>query len=66
MVTNHTHITGPNSRPTLAVPCRWIKKSAQMMTSVTGTMKGCSAGATTSRPSTAESTEIAGVIMPSP
>ena len=35
-------------------------------TSVTGTIQGCSAGAATSRPSTAESTEIAGVMTPSP
>ena len=34
--------------------------------SVTGTTYGLSAGAATSRPSTAPSTEIAGVITPSP
>src|SRR3546814_5894180 len=31
-----------------------------------GTIQACSCGATTSRPSTADSTEIAGVITPSP
>jgi hypothetical protein len=57
---------GPNSAPTLAVPCFWIANSAMMMTTVIGTTNGCSSGVTISRPSTADSTEIAGVIMPSP
>ena len=35
-------------------------------TTVIGTMKLCSPGAAISRPSTAPSTEIAGVITPSP
>ena len=52
--------------PTLAVPRFWIMNSATMIASVTGTTNGWSAGATISRPSTADSTEIAGVIMPSP
>ena len=60
------HITGPKNIPTLAVPCFWIPNSPMMMTSVTGTMNGCSSGVMISRPSTADSTEIAGVIMPSP
>ena len=63
---NHAHITGPNRLPTLAVPCFWIANSTTMITSVTGTMNGWSCGAMISRPSTAPSTEIAGVIMPSP
>jgi hypothetical protein len=44
------------------VPCDWIMNSATRMTTAQGTTKGCSSGATTSRPSTALSTEIAGVI----
>ena len=64
--TNHTHITGPNSAPTRPVPWRWIANSATRMAIVVGTMYGCKPGAITSRPSTADSTEIAGVIMPSP
>ena len=64
--TNHAHMTGPNRIPTLAVPRFWIANSARMMTSVTGTTNGCSAGAITSSPSTAPSTEMAGVIIPSP
>ncbi len=60
------HITGPNIRPTLAVPRFWIAKSARTISTVTGTMNGCRLGATISSPSTAPSTEIAGVIIPSP
>ena len=37
-----------------------------MMTAVTGTTRSLKSGSTTSRPSTADSTEIAGVIMLSP
>ena len=36
------------------------------ITSAIGTTSECSDGSTTSIPSTAESTEIAGVIIPSP
>jgi hypothetical protein len=42
--TNHTHITGPNRRPTVAVPRFWIMKSPSTIASVTGTMNGCSSG----------------------
>ena len=37
-----------------------------MITAVIGTTSACSPGSTTLRPSTADSTEIAGVIMLSP
>ena len=63
---NHTPMTGPNSRPTTPVPKRWIANSPVRITSVIGTTSESSAGSTTSIPSTAESTEIAGVIIPSP
>ena len=66
MMTNHTDITGPNSLPTRVVPWRWKKKSAASTASVPGTTQLCSAGAATVRPSTAPSTEIAGVMTPSP
>ena len=37
METNQTHITGPKNIPTLAVPRRWIAKSATMINVVSGT-----------------------------
>ena len=66
IATNQTIMTGPNSRPTAAVPRRWTANSSTMITAVIGTTSSSSAGSTTFRPSTAESTEIAGVIMLSP
>ena len=63
---NHTIITGPKSRPTLAVPNFWVAKRSTMITAVTGTTKRSKDGSTSSMPSTADSTETAGVIMPSP
>ena len=66
IATNQTIMTGPNSRPTAAVPRRWTANSSTMITAVIGTTNSSSAGSTTFTPSTAESTEIAGVIMLSP
>ena len=66
IATNHPIITGPKNRPTTAVPCRWTENSATMITAVIGTMKSSKSGSMTLRPSTADSTEIAGVIMLSP
>ena len=63
---NQIAITGPNSRPTAPVPKRWIRNSAARIVSAIGTTTDSSDDETTSRPSTDESTEIAGVIMPSP
>jgi hypothetical protein len=63
---NHSTITGPKTAPRRAVPVRWIANSATRMITAIGTMNGCSAGAMTPRPSTAPSTVIAGVIIPSP
>ena len=57
---------GPNSRPTRCVPCRWIAKTPIRMTTVIGTTYGSKSGVATFSPSTAPSTEMAGVIMPSP
>ncbi len=57
---------GANTAPTLPVPRFWNANSSTMMTAEIGTMKRCRPGAITSRPSTAPSTEIAGVITPSP
>src|ERR1700736_1820306 len=66
MATNQAIITGPKNRPTAAVPCRWTENNATMITAVIGTMKSSKWGAMALRPSTADSTEIAGVIMLSP
>ena len=66
MQTNQTPVIGPNTAPTRAVPRRWKAKSARMIPNATGTTQWDSAGVATARPSTAPSTEIAGVMMPSP
>ncbi len=66
MTANHTTITGPNIRPTTAVPRRCTRNSATMITAVIGTISSASDGSTTFKPSTADNTEIAGVIMESP
>jgi len=58
--------TGPNSRPTKPVPKRWIANSAIRITVAIGTTYGASASVPISRPSTADSTEIAGVRTASP
>jgi hypothetical protein len=63
---NHTTITGPKNLPTLAVPWRCTMNSTVSTSNVMGTTQRCSPGAATSRPSTAESTEMAGVMTPSP
>jgi hypothetical protein len=63
---NHSTVTGPNQRPTLAVPKRCTMNSAVSTSSDSGTTQRCSAGAATSRPSTAPSTDTAGVMTPSP
>src|SRR5262245_7230691 len=63
---NHAIMIGPNRRPTAAVPKRWAEKSAKMITAVIGTTQLSSDGLMTLTPSTAERTEMAGVIMLSP
>src|SRR3954469_25286080 len=63
---NHTIITGPNADATRAVPLLCTENSTTRMNSVSGTTKCSSAGAASLRPSTADNTEIAGVIMESP
>jgi hypothetical protein len=66
IATNHTTITGPNNRPTRAEPNRWDRNNPTMITAVIGTTALASDGCTIFSPSTADSTEIAGVIMLSP
>ena len=63
---NQTTMTGPNSRPMRWVPSRCTKNNPTTMAMPIGSTTSCAAGATTSMPSTADSTEIAGVIRLSP
>jgi hypothetical protein len=66
MVMNQTTQTGPNTAPIRWVP-RFCSQNNPMITPmVIGTTQRSSPGAATFSPSTAESTEIAGVITPSP
>ncbi len=66
MERNQQRMIGPKILPTCAVPRRWIAKSAVRMTTVSGTTTSSKRGVTIRRPSTAESTLIAGVMIPSP
>ena len=66
MTVNQTTMTGPNSRPMLAVPRRWIANNPTRIASVAGKMNCSKAGVMSLRPSMADSTEIAGVMTPSP
>src|SRR6185369_14752357 len=65
-VTNHTIVTGPNMRPIAPVPRRCTTNSVVRMTIAPGSTKCSSRGVATARPSIALSTEIAGVMNPSP
>ncbi|MEY5060002.1 MAG: hypothetical protein RJA51_1749 [Actinomycetota bacterium] len=66
IVANHTSITGPNTLPTAPVPRFCTMKRPVMMAMAMGTTHDSNDDETFSRPSTAESTEIAGVMTPSP
>src|SRR5664279_3906236 len=66
IATNQTIITGPKRLPTFADPIRCEANRITMITAVIGTIRSCRDGWTTLSPSTADSTEIAGVIMLSP
>ncbi|MDT4847195.1 hypothetical protein FQZ97_812440 [compost metagenome] len=57
---------GPKSVPIRAVPCFWIRNSPTSTTSDSGTTQWLMPSNARSRPSMAESTEMAGVIMLSP
>ncbi|MCY1301510.1 hypothetical protein D9M70_511260 [compost metagenome] len=65
-VSNQSSITGPKSLPMAPVPCDWITNSATSTTSAIGTTQLSSWCDTMPIPSSADSTEIAGVIMLSP
>ena len=66
IVRNHTTMIGPKTAPTLLVPRLCTMNSPIRITTVIGTMYGSKTCVATLNPSTALSTEIAGVIMPSP
>ena len=59
-------MTGANSRPTRAVPRDWIANRPTRSPSDTGMTTGLKLALTVVTPSTAERTEIAGVIIASP
>jgi len=66
MTANQTSVIGPKNLPMPVVPRFCTAKSPNRMTRVIGITAFLKLGETTSRPSTAESTEIAGVMTPSP
>ena len=63
---NHTRVIGPKNLPMPPVPKRCTANRPVSTSSVIGITQLCRLGAATSRPSTADSTEMAGVITPSP
>ncbi len=63
---NQTTVIGPNSRDTFSVPCDCIQNSATSTAMATGVTACANIGCTNFRPSTADTTEIAGVITASP
>ena len=66
MEKNQTSMIGPNRSPTFPVPNRWIAKRISSTTTERGMMKRDASGECEERPSSAESTEMAGVMIPSP
>ena len=66
MVRNQRIMIGPKTVPRPPVPRCCMTNSAIRMTTVIGTTKGSNTCVATPSPSTALSTEMAGVIMPSP
>ena len=65
-IPNHANMMGPKTFPIFDVPLRWARKSAVRIARATGTTYVAMVGKATSRPSTAESTEMAGVMTESP
>ena len=64
--TNQSTVMGPKNLPMPPVPRFCTKNRANSTSRVMGTTYCLKAGETTSRPSTADSTEMAGVMTPSP
>jgi hypothetical protein len=63
---NHSTITGPNRRPTAAVPKRCITNRPINAVIDSGSTQSFMSGETTSSPSIAPSTVMAGVMTLSP
>ena len=63
---NQTRVIGPNQPPTPAVPNRCTANRATSTAMEIGNTTGSRAGVATLRPSTALSTEMAGVSRQSP
>ena len=63
---NHTIMIGPNTLPIAPVPLLCTAKRATRMHSAMGMTQSLNEVDTSPSPSTAASTEIAGVITPSP
>ena len=66
MATNQSTATGPKSAPTRAVPRRCSANRPMTTPTAIGSTYGLNAAVPTSRPSTADSTEMAGVSTASP
>ena len=66
MVTNHNAMIGPNAAPMREVPSGCTANSAEQNDDGGRHHIVVNAGAAILRPSSADSTEIAGVIAPSP
>ncbi len=63
---NQTTVIGPKKKATLAVPRDCAANSAIKMRMASGSTKSPNAGETSFKPSTAERTEMAGVMTASP
>ena len=66
MAISHSTMMGPKNLPMPCVPCFCTQNSRNSTNRVMGMTYSLKVGETTSRPSTADSTEMAGVITPSP
>jgi hypothetical protein len=66
MAINQHKVTGPNTDPMRPVPRFCTQNKPIRIPQVKGTIKGVKAWVATPRPSMAESTEMAGVMTPSP
>lgn len=65
-VANQIIMIGPNTLPTAPVPRRCTTNKPTRITTAIGTTQSVNEVDTSSRPSTALNTEMAGVMMPSP
>ena len=66
MAANHSSITGPDALAICPVPRLWMANRANRIATAIKTTCGLNTSVATLSPSRALSTEIAGVMMPSP